>query len=279
MRLGEWGAKMNSQELESFIDACVDRGLVDFDHADIYGHYTSEKEFGEVMARRADLVSKIQITTKCGIRQVGERKPEHRVKSYDSSPEHIIASVDQSLKNLQVEKIDLLLLHRPDYLMDAKAVADCFYDLRKAGKVLHFGVSNFSPSQMDLLHQHVTLINHQIEVSPFHLIPYTDGSLDYCQKWGIRPTAWSPFGGGTIFSDHEKYQDLRNKIVEISERHNASMDQVILAWIRKHPTGIIPVLGTTKVARIDSAIKSLDIEITAEEWYDIWQASTGKAIA
>ena len=278
MRLGEWGAKLSTDELEHFIDACIDRDLVDFDHADIYGHYSSEREFGEVIARRPDLKSKVQITTKCGIKMVSDRRPDHKIKSYDSTPEHIFWSVDQSLQYLNVDKIDLLLLHRPDFLMDVKAIADCFNDLKKEGKVLNFGVSNFTPTQVKMLHAQIPLINHQIEVSPFHLDAYQDGSLDICQSLNIIPTAWSPYGGGEIFSDHEKYKDLRQKLTEIAERHSASMDQIILAWICKHPIGIIPLLGTSKVERIDSAIKSLDINLTHEEWYDIWQASTGKRI-
>lgn len=280
MRLGAWGVRMNSQELERFIDECLDLGLNDFDHADIYGHYTSETEFGTVLKRRPDLKSKVQITTKCGINLVCDHRPQYRIKSYDSSKAHILASAEHSLQALGLDSIDLLLLHRPDYLMNPHDIAEAFAILKKAGKVKHFGVSNFSAAQFDMLNSFTPLVNHQIEISLLHKNAFDDGTLDQCLKHRITPTAWSPFGGGRIFSDeaNEQHQRIRKVASVIGEKYNASLDQILLAWLHQHPAGIISVLGTSKISRIKTAMAALDIPLTREDWYDLWQASTGVEI-
>lgn len=288
MRLGAWGAKFTSTELESFLDGCLNLGLRDFDHADIYGSYTEEAAFGKVLARRPGMRQRMQITTKCGIKMISENRPAHKIKSYDSSRVHILASVENSLRDLRTDYLDLLLIHRPDFLMDANEIAEAFAKLKTAGKVRHFGVSNFTPSQLELLHQATPMANHQVEISLTHLDPFTDGTLDQCQRLGIRPTAWSPLGGGAIFesnvgrvSNPTDVQAQRIRVVgnAIAERHSASLDQVLLAWLRKHPSGIIPVLGTSKFERVEAAFESFKIELSREEWYELWQASVGAEVA
>lgn len=280
MRLGDWGVKMTTRELETFIDRCLDLGLRDFDHADIYGSYTSETEFGAVLQRRPDLRSKIQITTKCGIKMLSENRLTHRIKSYDSSPTHILHSVENSLRNLHVECLDILLLHRPDMLMHPQEIAETFTQLQTAGKVKHFGVSNFTPSQFDLLHSFTPLVTNQIEASLLHLDPFSDGTLDQCLKHQIVPTVWSPLDGGSLFADHEnpRVQRIRKVAEPLSEKHEASIDQILLAFLQKHPSGIIPVLGTSKIVRIQSALAAQKITLSHEEWYDLYQASTGTEI-
>ena len=171
MRLGSWGVDLSSADLESFIDGCVDMGLVDFDHADIYGHYTEEGRFGDVMRRRPDLKAKLKVTTKCGIKLLTENRPSHKIKSYDSTREHIIWSADNSLQQLGVDRLDVLLLHRPDFLMHPDDIAEAFSQLRSSGKVLHFGVSNFSSSQFDLLHSVFPLVTHQVEICLLYTSP------------------------------------------------------------------------------------------------------------
>jgi len=281
MRLGAWGEKMNLKEYEHFIDQCVEMGLTDFDHADIYGHYTTEQEFGEVLKKRKDLRSKIQITTKCGIKMVSVNRPDHIVKSYDSTSEHIEKSVDQSLSNFDTDYLDVLLLHRPDFLMDPEAIASTFEKLKKSGKVRYFGVSNFSPSQVSLISTYTELITNQVEISLINLERFEDGTLDLCLERNIRPSAWSPLGGGILFSDEPTSQ--KDRILacchDLCEKYNCSIDQLLLAWLMKHPAKILPVLGSTKVLRIASAIEATQIRISHEDWYSLFQASKGEIIA
>ena len=281
MRLGVWGEKLNKKQLESFIDQCLELDLKDFDHAYIYGCYTTESHFGAVLKSRKDLQQKVQITTKCGIKLICKERPNHKIKSYDSSAAHIITSAENSLKELGIERIDVLLLHRPDYLMHPQEVATAFEQLRQQGKVKHFGVSNFTPSQFDLLHSITPLVTNQIEASILHRSPFEDGTLDQCLKWDITPTAWSPLGGGAIFSKatDAKVIGIQKIAKELGEKYNAGMDQILLAWLNKHPSGIIPVLGTSKIARVQTSLAALQISLTQEEWYELWQAAIGEEVA
>ena len=280
MRLGEWGVKLDSKELERFIDQCIEMGFMDFDHADIYGHYTEEGNFGRVLKRRPDLVQKVQITTKCGIKLVTERRPHHRIKSYDSTPQHIISSVENSLKEFGVEQIGVLLLHRPDYLMNVEEIAEAFERLRSEGKVKAFGVSNFTPAQVELLNGHTPLVTHQVEISLMQRRALEDGTLDQCQRLKILPTAWSPFGGGQIFGKSEEaiYQRIKSASAGLGEKYNAGLDQILLAWILKHPAGIIPIVGSSKIERIEHAKDALDIVLSHEDWYTLLEAAVGEEV-
>jgi predicted oxidoreductase len=281
MRLGIWGAGFNTQEYERFIDECLDLGLTDFDHADIYGSYTTEFEFGEVIKRRPDLKNKIQVITKCGIKIKSENRPQHNSKSYDSTPEHIIKSVDRSLKNLGTDKIDLLLLHRPDLLMDPKAIADTFEALKSNGKVLHFGVSNFSVSQFEMVDKYFKLFTNQLEISLFHLDAFYDGTIDQCITMSIRPTAWSPLGGGKYFNDPKmkNHQALTLVLNEMATNYGVSISQIMFSWLFKHPARIIPITGTSKISRIREAKKSLEVVLSNEHWYQLLEAASGKEVA
>ena len=281
MRLGKWGCNMTSTEIEKFIEGCIENQLVDFDHADIYGSYTTESDFGEVLKTRSDLRNQIRITTKCGIKMVSENRPEQKIKSYDLTKKHIKRSVENSLIALQTEYIDTLLLHRPDFLFDPHDIADAFIELEREGKVNHFGVSNFSTSQFDLLYAIFPLISHQVEISLLNIKSFENGVLNQCQKFGIKPLAWSPMGGGVLLkkSNDPFVKKIQKQISVLCEKYNVGADQILLAWLRKHPTDIIPVLGTSKLSRIKSANDSLKINITHEDWYFLWQAATGKEIA
>ena len=280
MRLGDWGAKMTTKKLEKFIDECIELGLNDFDHADIYGHYTEEANFGKVIKRRPDLKKKIQITTKCGIQLITKNRPNHSIKSYNSTKSHILWSAEHSLKELNIEQIDVLLIHRPDFLMDPHEIAEAFTKLKKEGKVKAFGVSNFTPSQFDMLNSFTPLITNQIEISLLHLNPFQDGTLDQMIKLGITPTAWSPFGGGEIFSKSKdkRINRIQKAAKKLGKKYEASVDQILLAWILKHPSGIIPVLGSTKISRIKTAKDALKINLTHEDWYQLWEASVGNEV-
>ena len=281
MRLGEWGAKMNTSELEAFVESCLELGLNDFDHADIYGHYSTEQDFGKLLKSKPSLRSKIQITTKCGIRLVSENRPDHSINSYDSSKKHIIQSAENSLKFLETDYLDLLLIHRPDYLMDPHEIAEAFEHLKSQRKVKHFGVSNFTPAQFDLLNQFTPLVTNQVEVSITHLDCFEDGTLLQCQKHNIAPTVWSPLGGGTIFalSDDPKILRIRELGNELAKKYEVGLDQILLAWLFAHPSGIIPVIGTSKIERVKNALTAKEIKLSREDWYRLWKSSTGSEIA
>ena len=280
MRLGQWGSKTNASEIEKFIEGCIALDLIDFDHADIYGSYTTESDFGAVLKKRPDLRNQMRITTKCGIRIVSKNRPEHQIKSYDLTKDHIKRSVENSLLALHTDHIDTLLLHRPDFLFDPQEIARAFTALEKEGKVKNFGVSNFSISQCELLQEIFPLCTHQVEISLLHREAFENGVLDQCQKWGITPTAWSPLGGGVLLNSSEdrNIAELQKKITLLAEKYHAQPDQVLLAWLRKHPAGTVSVLGTSKLSRIKNAKDSLKINLTHEEWYLLWQAATGTEI-
>lgn len=281
MRLGKWGSNFSTKEYEEFIESCISLKLIDFDHADIYGDYTTEHEFGQVIKSRPDLRKNLRIITKCGIKMKTANRPEHVVKSYDLSKSHIKKSVEASLKNLHTDFIDLLLLHRPDYLMDPNEIAEAFTELKKEGKVLNFGVSNFTPSQFDLLNSITPLFTNQIEVSLLQRKAFEDGTLDQCMKLGVVPTAWSPLGGGLLFkkAETESNKKIQQVLSMLGKKYELSTDQILYAWLRKHPAGIIPVLGTSKIERIKTAIDVLDVTLSHEEWYMLWEAAIGEEIA
>lgn len=279
-RLARWNKdKKATGELISY---CVENGITTFDHADIYGGYTCEQLFGEALADSGIDRTKIQLVTKCGIRLISKRRPDHRVKSYDTSREHIVASVERSLESLGTEYIDLLLIHRPDPLMDPQAVNAAFTELRTEGKVRHFGVSNFTAAQLAMLaaRVEVPLVTNQIEYSVMHLDAQADGTLDLCQQLGIRPMAWSPLGGGRLFhEDSAQAKRLRETLQRVGhDLGGASVDQVALAWLLKHPVQFVPVLGTGNASRIGSAVEALGLTLSREQWFTIWEASTGHEI-
>lgn len=280
MRLGKWGVGFSTAEYEQFIDQCIELGLKDFDHADIYGSYTTEEEFGAVLKKRKNLRSKLRITTKCGIRMLSPNRPNHGIKSYDSRPKHIIQSVDNSLKNLHTDYIDLLLLHRPDFLMNPADIAETITRLKSSGKIKHFGVSNFSTNQVELLNSFIPVENHQFQFSLDHLEPLNQGIIDQCTQHKILPSAWSPISGGQLFSNETTLKKDRILVAArvLLEKYNCSLDQLLISWIIKHPADINPILGTTKILRLASALESSKVKLSHEDWYLLYQASTGVEI-
>ena len=280
MRLGTWGSNLTTKEYQYFIEECISLGFIDFDHADIYGHYTTETEFGHVLKSRPELRKKIRITTKCGIKLVSQNRPDHHIKSYDLSAEHILKSVDISLKELGTDYLDVLLLHRPDYLFNPKEIADTFKELKDSGKVLSFGVSNFSTSQFNLLNTYTPLITNQMEISLLHRNAFEDGTLDQCQKMNIIPSAWSPLGGGSLFKESTDpiISAIQEKLKSLADKYAITPDQILYAWLKKHPAGIIPVLGTSKIERIKAAKEALKVNLSHEEWYMLWEAALGREI-
>lgn len=280
MRMSAW--RLSPQERLNWIKTCLDMGITTFDHADIYGDYTCEALFGEALALEPALREQMQLVTKCGIKMVSPNRPEHTIKHYDTSKAHILASVERSLKNLHTDYIDLLLIHRPDPLMNADEVAEAFTELRNAGTVRHVGVSNFKPWQVELLSSHLDfpLVTNQVELSVMAMDVLHDGTIDQCQRLGISPMAWSPFAGGQIFrGDSARARRLRDTMTAIGDDlGGATVDQVALAWIMRHPANIIPILGTGKLERIARAADATKLELTREQWFAIWSASAGSEV-
>lgn len=278
-RLGDW--QLSTDEIQRLIEQNLDLGISSYDHADIYGDYTCEELFGRVLAQSQELRGKMEIITKCGIKLISKNRPDHKIKYYDTSRDHIIASAEQSLKNLHTDYIDLLLLHRPDPLTDPEEVADAFRKLKSEGKVLHFGVSNFSPMQFDMLNSYLDepLITNQVEISALCLDQFKNGAIEHCQLHNIHPMAWSPLGGGSVFTgQNEQAIRVREVLTRWSEEKGKGMDQLLFAWLLRHPANIIPILGTGKIGRVEKAIEALEIDISRQEWFELWQVSAGEEV-
>lgn len=280
-------AEMNIDEVESLIKTSMDCGINFFDHADIYGKGKSEEVFGQVLLKEPTLREKMIIQTKCGIRP----------GFYDFSKEHIVSSVEESLKKLKTDYVDVLLLHRPDTLMEPEEVAEAFSKLHKEGKVKHFGVSNHNPMQIELLNKYLDnkLVINQLQFSVMHtgiidnglnvnmkIDPSIDrdGSiLEYCRLKDITIQAWSPFQYGFfegVFLDNEKFPELNKKINEIAEKKGVSNTAIAVAWILRHPAKIQTIIGTTNKKRIHDIAKASEVEITRQEWYEIYRAAGNK---
>ena len=277
-----WNA-IPTAAIEELINTALDEGITTFDHADIYGDYSNEKSFGEVIARQPHLAKKMQLVTKCGIKLTSPKKPEHRVKHYDSSKDHIIHSAENSLKLLHTDHIDLLLIHRPDPLMDIHEVADAFTQLKQSGKVLSFGVSNFTISQFDLLQSALSfpLVTNQIELSLFCCAPLFDGTVEQLYKHQACAMAWSPLGGGRTFTAEDaQTRRIKDKVHQLSSKYNnATTTQFFIAWLLKHPSKILPVIGTSKPERLREAAKSIDVKLDTQDWYEMLKAVRGADVA
>ncbi|WP_029832676.1 aldo/keto reductase [Vibrio parahaemolyticus] len=279
-RAADWG--MTAQERLSFLKQHIELGITTVDHADIYGNYECEALFGEALALDKSVRDQIQIVTKCDINLCGDKTPERKINHYDTSSAHIYQSVNNSLERLNVDEIDVLLIHRPDVLMDADEVAEAFTELHKVGKVKHFGVSNFTPRQFELLQSRLgkPLVTNQVEINPLNFEVAHDGTLDQMQMLRTRPMAWSCLGGGSIFSGKSEQAILvRNELEAIREEVGAtSIDQVIYAWVRRLPSKPIPIIGSGKIERVQTAVNALNIELTREQWYRVWVASKGHGV-
>ena len=272
-RLMDWN--MSARELVSFIEQHLDLGITTVDHADIYGGYQCEAAFGEALKLAPQLRDRMEIVTKCGIATTA--KAENKIGHYITDRAHIVESAETSLKNLAVEHLDLLLIHRPDPLMDADEVAEAFLQLHQAGKVRHFGVSNFTPAQFSLLQSRLpfTLATNQVEISPVHQPLLLDGTLDQLQQLRIRPMAWSCLGGGRLFND-ETFQPLRDELHQVAQEIGAqTIEQVVYAWVMRLPSQPLPIIGSGKIERVRSAIHSLSLEMTRQQWFRIRKAALG----
>lgn len=281
MKWGRWGAAMAAKEVQTLINQCVEVDITTFDHADIYGNYTTEALFGEALkGLGSSFRQKIELVTKFGIRLKTNERPDNRLKSYATQRQYILQSVENSLKSLQTDYIDLLLIHRPDILLHPEEIATVFEELRTAGKVLHFGVSNFSPSQFALLNQFTPLVTNQVQCSALHLDPMFDGTFDQLLGLGKRPMVWAPFKGGEYFNETTSQgRRLRYVVQQINEKYNQpGEDLILLAWLLRHPVGMLPILGSSKVERLRDALLAPKLSIDEQDWYEILEASLGKEV-
>ena len=276
-RLAEWN--LSGQELLKWTEQAMEQGITAFDHADIYGDYRCEKMFGDAISLKPGLRRDIRIITKCGIKLVSARFPGRKLKCYDYSFDHILSSVDNSLTNFRTNYIDLLLLHRPAPFFNPEEVAKAFSHLKKEGKVLHFGVSNFNPLQFGMLSAYTDekLVTNQVELSPYCLEHFENGNIDFFLKEKVKPMAWSPLAGGRLMNPQdEKGRRIAHALSEVAAELNAdSIDKVILSWLLKHPASIIPIVGTGRIDRLKIAAEALHIDMDMEQWYKIYNASTG----
>jgi predicted oxidoreductase len=275
--MSEWG--WSPEQRLAWIEACIARGVSSFDHADIYGGYAVEALFGEALALKPGLREQMQLISKCGIKLLHPARPGHRVHSYDSSRAHIVASVENSLRALRTDRLDMLLLHRPDALLDADEVAEAFERLKAAGKVLSFGVSNYSPAQFDLLNARTPLRTNQVELNPLNIGVLNDGTLDQAQRLELRPMIWSPLAGGRLFSDgNDQAQRVRQALQTAADARGVSLATAAYAWVLRHPSRPLPIVGSHRMAALEEALAALDWRMDAETWWSVWIANTGHAV-
>ncbi len=272
----EWNQSI--PERVRWIEQVLALGITAFDHADIYGDYQAEALFGAALRAAPGLRDRLQLVTKCGIRLPSETHGV-RVKHYDTSAGYVRRQVEASLRNLATDRLDLVLIHRPDALMDAAALADTFATLTREGKVLHWGVSNHSVGQFALLHARHGLATNQVELSPLALGALDDGTLDQAQQLGLRPMIWSPLAGGRLLrGDDAPARRVRAALQPIAVRLGASLATLAYAWILRHPSRPHVITGSGRIDGLHEAVAALDVRLGAEDWYAIWTAGAGHAV-
>ena len=275
-RLSE-AADTTAQAVAGRIQACLDQGITTFDHADIYGGYSCEALFGAALRAQPGLKTRMEIVTKCDIMLLSDQRPDNRVKHYDTSAAHVQASVERSLHNIGVDAIDLLLIHRPDPLMDHHALGACLDSLIQSGKVRAAGVSNFMPWDMDLLQSAMKnrLVSNQIEISLMQTRGFVDGQIAHAQRLGVPVMAWSPLGGGRLFGQDAAALRLRPALQRVASAQGVDETAVAIAWLLHHPARIIPVLGTNDPARIARMQDALRVTLDRQTWFELYSLANG----
>jgi len=275
-RLSE-AADTSAPAVAGRIQACLDQGITTFDHADIYGGYSCEALFGAALRAQPGLKARMEIVTKCDIMLLSDQRPSNRVKHYDTSAAHVQASVERSLQNIGVDAIDLLLIHRPDPLMDHHALGACLDSLIQSGKVRAAGVSNFMPWDLDLLQSAMTnrLLTNQIEVSLMQTRGFVDGQIAHAQRLGLPVMAWSPLGGGRLFGHDAAALRLRPALQRVASAQDVDETAVAIAWLLHHPARIIPVLGTNDPARIARMQDALRVTLDRQTWFELYSLANG----
>ncbi len=277
MNWGVWDKNLNTNEFTHLINLFIENGITTFDHADIYGGYTTEASFGKALSESKIDRKKIQLITKCGIQYVSENRPNNSIKHYEYSKDYIIWSAENSLKNLQTDYLDVFLLHRPSPLMQADEIAEAVLKLKADGKILSFGVSNFTSSQTELLRQKTDVSFNQVQFSATHHEAMLDGSFDYMQIHNIKPMAWNPLG--IVFRENtDQTFRLRQLLAKLVEKYRIGSDIILLAWIMQHPAGISPVAGTVNSGRIQQLMKAKSLVLDKQDWFAIWTESMGNRV-
>ncbi|MFC4220800.1 aldo/keto reductase [Flagellimonas marina] len=272
MTWGSWGKKLSKNEMINVMHHCIDAGLTTFDHADIYGSYSTEADFGNAFAESGIKRSAIQLISKCGIQMTRGR--DNQLNHYQYDKDYIIWSAEQSLKKLHTEYLDLLLLHRPSPLMEPYEISEAVNALLESGKIKSFGVSNFTPSQIAMLEKAIPVSGNQVEFSLTHDAPMYDGTFDDCIANKRLAMAWSPLG--SLFrEDTEQTKRIRKAMKPLMEKYDADESQLLLAWILKHPAKVFPVIGTTNKERITLAAKAIGLDLELQDWFALLVASQG----
>lgn len=276
MNWGVWDKNLTSKEMENIIHVCLENKISTFDHADIYGSYTTEAEFGKAFFSSKIARERMQLISKCGIQMLANSR-EAKIKHYDYSKSHIIWSVEQSLKNLQTDYLDVFLLHRPSPLMQADEIAEAVEKLKSEGKIIDFGLSNFTSSQTELIRQKTEVSYNQVQFSATNFEPMLDGSFDYMQLNNIRPMSWNPLGN-VFRNDLPQTYRLKKILAPLVSKYSLGADTILLSWILKHPAKVIPIAGTVNVARIQSLMKAVELDLEKEDWFAIWSESMGEDV-
>ncbi len=274
----EGGPQLDDSIGMAAVRAAYDAGYTLFDNADIYGRGECERIFGKVLRDTPGMRERIVLATKCGICP----PRDGRTHCYDSSSAYIIESVEGSLKRIGTDFVDLLMIHRPDFLGDPADIAAAFAQLRAQGKVREFGVSNFRPSQLATLQKHcpMPLLVNQVEVSLAALSCLDDGTLDQCLAERITPMAWSPLAKGALLGPgrDEREQSLQALLAKIATEKNATPAAIALAWLLRHPSRMQPIIGSTNPARIRETVRADAIDLSRGEWYSLLTAARGKPL-
>lgn len=266
------------------IDSCLAQAITTFDHADIYGDYRCEALFGEAIKARPTLRDQIEIVTKTDIMLMSKSWPNTRVKHYDTTPAHVNASVERSLQRIGVDVIDLLLVHRPDPLMDPDATGACLDALIDSGKVRGVGVSNFMPRDVDLLQSRMKhrLQTNQIELGLLNTVPFVDGQLAYAQTQRMPLMAWSPLGGGRLHTEATKpgtsAARLAPRLTQLAEAHGVDESAVAIAWLMHHPIGVMPVMGSNRLDRIAQFSDATKVPMDRQTWFELYELANGHEV-
>lgn len=280
-RLGADPAGTSPARIREKIDTCLEAGITTFDHADIYGLYTCEGLFGRVLKESPALRDRMEIITKCGINVPCANRPGVRARHYDATSPAIERCVERSLRELNTDRIDLLLVHRPDWLTSAEETARGLQRVMQAGKVRSVGVSNYSTHQFALLARYLgrAPATNQVEVSLMRMDAIYDGVLDQCQASDVRPMAWSPLGGGRLLSSNDEASTrTRAALARIGAEYGASVEQMAFAWVAMLPSRPQVVIGTNQPSRIRDAAKAASLTLQREHWYELWEAGQGRNI-
>lgn len=276
MNWGVWDKNLSTSEMERMIQICLENKISTFDHADIYGSYTTEAAFGKAFASSKIKRETLQFVSKCGIQHLSENR-SNKIKHYDYSKDYIVWSVENSLKNLQSDYLDVLLLHRPSPLMQADEIAEAVAKLKKEGKIVDFGLSNFTASQTELIRQKTAISYNQVQFSATNYEPMVDGSFDYMQIHHIQPMSWNPLG--TVFrEDNEQTRRLKKLLVTLVSKYHFGADTILLSWILQHPSKVLPIAGTVNIARIQQLMKATQLPLEKEDWFAIWTESMGHKV-